>query len=934
MNRAVSGGSGRAITALPHRGLRASLAFLAIILAILCLPLKVAGGELSPNYSEAVEMAIRNASSPSGWQPASLYLIPDGGGTEGLFYDSGKLVVRTATKSTYVKGNYVGQAGYKIFGGASNDAAWVTVGNDATRFLLANGVNGDNVVTLLERGLGMSATGTHDAIIEYAVDTQYLMRPTRNPDISVYTPSKYGQNLPFEKPAGMSDDTFNNFKAYYTNWLAQAYYGSSPFPFTQLGYTFFWGNGTSPADIEGMTEFILLGQTPVDIYGIYATGSYIYTRNDGTDFSTAATASYGNGFASFKIDGGCDTVWAGHRFQKNVRTAIATPNQIVIEPGGSITGGQGLLVWSLNYDVINNGTISGATADKIGIAGSSNIAVLFKGDTSTAYGTPITTAGAVNRLTNAGTISSPGTAIKAEAGDTVITNNPGGTISGVIAIQTGSGNDTVTINGGRVSGTIDLGTGTDSMNIAGGAAARLDLNLNRNTMNTASVINVETVTIADNTNFGVTLAGPAVRNNDRFLVVDAGTLTTTPGNLVVLGDASTPMVSFSAAKDGGKLYLVASRNNTYYRDASGNPSLGAALDGLANSATGDLANVLGALDRSGSAANALQLEPGADGDQGTVEAGFGTASRFLETTTSRIAQVIAGNGSHGAGTGISTGDEALKWGVWAQGFGSYLKQDPRGTAMGYTAHIWGTSLGIDRLVSHHSLFGVSGGFARTHIRTSDSGTGTDASSYQGNLYASYFRDAWRVDGIVSCAYNRYDGSRHIVFGGVDRTATSNYGGYQYSGYIEGGYTITGGGWNITPLVSLRYSHLHLDAYTEEGAGSLNLSVDSRSYDMFQSGLGTSLSRPFLWQGSRLIPEFHLKWFYDFIGDRQQATSTFTGGGASFSTGGYDPPRSSLNAGARLTLINRYGVTVSLNYDLELKKDFYSHAGYANIRFIF
>lgn len=933
MNCAENDGSEREITALPRRRRRTSLWCFAVILAALCLPFTAFAADLVPSYNEAVEMAIRNASSPSGWQPASLYIIPDGGGAEGLFSDAGKLVVRTATKSGYVKSNYVGQAGYKIFGSATTDAAWVTVGNDATRFLLANGVNGSNVTTLLERGLGMDTTGTHDAIIEYAVGTQYLLRPTRNPDISVYTPAKYGQNLPFEKPAGMTDETFDNFKAYYTNWLAQAY-GPSFFPFTQLGYTFFWGNGTSPADINGMTEFILLGQTPVDIYGIYATGSYIYTRNDGTGFSAAATASYGNGFASFKVDGTCDTVWAGHRFQKNVRTAIATPNQIIIEAGGSISGGQGLLLWSLNYDVINNGTISGATADKFGIGGTSNIAVLFKGDTSASYGTPITTAGAVNRLTNAGTISSPGTAIKAEAGDTEITNNSGGTISGAVAIQTGSGNDTVTINGGRVAGIIDLGTGTDSLNIAGGAAARLDLSLNRDTMNTASVVNVETVTIADNTNFGVTLAGPAVRNNDRFLVVDAGTLTATPANLAVLGDASVPMITFSAAKDGGKLYVVASRNNTYYRNFSGNPSLGTALDGLANSATGDMANVLGALDRSGAAGNALKLQPTGDQDQGTVEAGFGTVSRFLETTTSRIDQVIAGNSGRGGRTGISTGDEPLRWGMWTQGFGSYLKQDPRDTTMGYTAHIWGTSLGLDRLVTRHSLFGLSGGFARSYIRTSDTGTRTDANSYQGSLYASLFRDAWRINGILSCAYNRYDGSRHIAFGTVDRVASSSYGGYQYSGYVEGGYTVMKGGWNVTPLVSLRYSRLRLDGYTEEGAGSLNLAVDSRDYDMLQSGLGAGFSHPVVWQGARLIPEFHLKWFYDFIGDRQQTTSTFTGGGASFSTEGYDPPRSSFNAGARLTLVSLSGVTVSLNYDLELKKDFYSHAGYANIRFVF
>jgi hypothetical protein len=39
-------------------------------------------------------------------------------------------------------------------------------------------------------------------------------------------------------------------------------------------------------------------------------------------------------------------------------------------------------------------------------------------------------------------------------------------------------------------------------------------------------------------------------------------------------------------------------------------------------------------------------------------------------------------------------------------------------------------------------------------------------------------------------------------------------------------------------------------------------------------------------------------------------------------------------GARLTLVSTNGITASLNYDLERKKDFYSHAGYANLRFMF
>jgi hypothetical protein len=84
-------------------------------------------------------------------------------------------------------------------------------------------------------------------------------------------------------------------------------------------------------------------------------------------------------------------------------------------------------------------------------------------------------------------------------------------------------------------------------------------------------------------------------------------------------------------------------------------------------------------------------------------------------------------------------------GVWPR-FRQLSETDPRDTSMGYTAHIWGTSLGLDMACERPFLFGVSGGFAKSHIRTSDSGTRTDADSYQGNLYASYFRDRWRVDG--------------------------------------------------------------------------------------------------------------------------------------------------------------------------------------------
>jgi outer membrane autotransporter protein len=909
-----------------------TLFFFGIMAACLAGAIPVCAENLLPGYSDSVQLAIVHANDPTGWQPASLYVIPDGGGGQGLVYDSGKLVTRTAVKSGNYTNVWVGKD-YTIWGNPAKEAAWVTVGKDATRFLTANGVTGDNATKLIERGLGMNDVGNHDAIIEYTVDTGYLMRPTKNPDITQYLPAQYGQNLPFVKPGYMSDVDFEKFKTYYNYWVSSVY-NSPGFPFSQLGYTFFWGNGYELPNITGMSEFIILGGTPVGIYGIYGTRSYIYTRNDGANFSSAPNAEFGNGFASFKIDGTCDTVWAGHRFQKNVRADTSNPNQVIIENSGSILGGQGLLIWSLNYDVINNGIISGPTSNKFNIQGTSDIAVLFRGDTSNSFGNPVITPGAVNRLINAGTISSPGTAIKAQAGDTHITNNAGGMIfGGSYAIETGAGNDSVTVNGGQITGRIDLGPGIDTINVTGVSPARFNFTLDRTTASSAKITNAETVSIANGTNLAVTLPGTQnIRDNERFLIVDAIALTTDPANLVVTTDTPLPMVGFLALKESGKLYVVSSRDNTYYAQKGGNPSLGYVLDNLANSATGDLANVLGDLDKSGSPGNALVLQPSAD--MGTLQTGLETLSRFTQNVTSRIDQLRKNNVMIASTANVPIPDTTVKWNAWTQGFGMHLKQDAVGSSMGYTANIWGGSLGMDRYFSDHSLLGASGGYAKSYIRTSDTNTWTDIDSYSGSIYASFFTGSWYLDGVLSYAHNKYDASRHIFFGTTDRIARSDYTGNQCSGYLEGGYTLKRGGWHITPLLSLQYARLHLGGYTETGADSVDLSVNSQEYDLLQSGIGGKFVYPVSWEGRKVIPEVHVKWLYDFIGDRQQVTSTFTGGGASFSTDGFTPPQSSYSAGARITLITKNAVTASLNYDFGIKENFYSHAGYVNINIAF
>ncbi|MEI8348921.1 MAG: autotransporter domain-containing protein [Candidatus Omnitrophota bacterium] len=407
--------------------------------------------------------------------------------------------------------------------------------------------------------------------------------------------------------------------------------------------------------------------------------------------------------------------------------------------------------------------------------------------------------------------------------------------------------------------------------------------------------------------------------------------------------ASIPVTTNSAAlsftsnsADSEDLTLTAVRNG--YNNLAGNGNASAAGSALeaagAAGASGDMLTVLNTLDSLSTAAdvsNALDTLI-ANMNNGVPQVSQTTLANFLSTLMNHLGSLRLANAP--ATSGISTGDAPRDKGIWAQGFGSYLHQDPQGSSNGYNATIWGTAMGIDKSMNDILRAGLSFGYASDSISSKDNSGHTDVDSYQGNLYASLLKEDNYLNGALSFAYNQYSSSRHISFSVIDRIANSDYDGQQYSFYLEGGHTFRKGKLELTPLASLKYEHLYLESYTEKDAGSLNLDVNSQNYDFLQSGLGAKFGYPLENKYGTFIPEFHPKWLYDFIGDNQQSSATFTGGGGSFPTNGFRPAKSSLNIGTKFTLAAKNNVELSFGYDFEVKKDFYGHSGILNISYKF
>jgi outer membrane autotransporter protein len=344
-----------------------------------------------------------------------------------------------------------------------------------------------------------------------------------------------------------------------------------------------------------------------------------------------------------------------------------------------------------------------------------------------------------------------------------------------------------------------------------------------------------------------------------------------------------------------------------------------------------MAELLGALDRSGNPADARRLEPAT---AGIAQAGFSTAGLFSRAVVSQIKDVMTeqtiGNGM----TGISAGDGPEREGLWGRVCASSLRQESRDGQDGYHLNVWGGSFGYDRRLFSHLLVGFGGSSAQNRIRSNDDQTQTDVESWQGNIYGSLSGDAAYLDAVLSFAWNSYNSSRRIVFGGLDRTARGDSTGRQYAGYIEGGYTIRNKGLEITPIIALQAVGLHLDEYTEMGAGAANLTVEKREENSVQTGLKLKMAYPIRRASLSLTPELHAGIFHDFAGENVETTARLAGGGTAFTATGCEPSRSSLNIGAKLTLATRNNLTFLLGYDFELREYFTGHAGFLQIRYAF
>ncbi|MBA4417790.1 MAG: hypothetical protein C0392_07760 [Syntrophus sp. (in: bacteria)] len=876
-----------------------------------------------PEYLQANINAQAHAADPTGWVLPGLKTITAPG--DGNTWSAGKVMVRAFTNPKFYN------LTNKKFQDLSAGALWVTTGNELPAWYRnpANGVNAGNIAlkTAQLHGLPTSVLTQYNAVVEMWVNPDKVIRPTRDPNRGAQPTALPTQDFA-TKPAYMSDNDYTKFKTWYSGNITSSYGNTDPgkqYPWTQLGYTYNWGNDQSSlASVAGLSEFVLLGgwtgvTSPLETFAVYSIQSYIYKT--GTD---------GDGSGNFNVTGNVDTIWAGTKFQP-------TGNTIIIGQNGVVSGGEGIYVSSAGYTVTNSGSILGPTNQKYYGDGPAGTSIYFYDG-----GTLVNSASGVISGNNIAIGNRP-----AAAGGVTVTNY--GYLSGSqYAMQTGTANDSLIVeSGGIVRGSVDLGTGADNILFKTGAEYRTIIDRQNGT---ASLLNAANIIVQNGAAVTPEIGSTGVIPSGAAYRIAQGTAVT--GTFGTIVD-NYPLFDFSLLSTNTDLSLKVTRIPYAIVAGTVDPKLTAfagILDGGVATASGDMAFLMSEIDRqnsNNSVAEAVrQLSP-------VVHSA--TPSATFATDGMRLKQLLARNNVNGDAKASAslmpvryaaaspTNDAAPIYKSPGQGFwegfvltaGYKGSQDTVDNTPGYKYDAWSFLAGLEKRFTSGATTGFSLSTSQAYISGRDIGSSKariDAISPAFFAGASF--DRLRINVVTEYSFNQYHSDRGIAFGNVNRTAKSDHNGNQLSGMLDMGYRIKLAERTILePVGGFYLSYLDEDGFRETGADAANLTVDSRTNWAFISHLGSKLRQDFRYANINMNIELAALWLHNFNqGSDVTARLSYLSNSASIR--GTDSDRDAVELRARLSLYKDRGFNASLDYTLIVSPNSQENSAQLGFKWVF
>jgi uncharacterized protein with beta-barrel porin domain len=409
-------------------------------------------------------------------------------------------------------------------------------------------------------------------------------------------------------------------------------------------------------------------------------------------------------------------------------------------------------------------------------------------------------------------------------------------------------------------------------------------------------------------------------------VISAGALT---AGVMTIEDDST-FWDFEATVDGNTLDIVTVTGETVVDIVSGEPEaeaeaeaytpivyalgIATALDELIalGSNNTDINNLIIALD------DLETPEQIANAVAQLVPVLVGQGSLAAQQIVGQIGSVVSQRMSSGrVKGGVSSGDPMMTDAhVWAKVLGTKAEQGEIDGTPGYDADSYSFTLGFDGDINDDTLVGLAFTYSEADIEGDTiANNQMDIEGYQLTGYASYTLDESAfVDVLVTVGSNSNEISRQVNIGVINLAGKADY-----DSWFTRVYSAIGRDYQvneqltITPMLSLSYTYIDEDSYTEKGLGDVGLDVEGRDEESAVAGLDI-LGVYDVDDQNRITA--HVGMGYEMLSDSTIISSSFIGGGSVFKTEGPDRDPENYRFGVGYELNASDSLELRVNYDYE------------------
>lgn len=275
-------------------------------------------------------------------------------------------------------------------------------------------------------------------------------------------------------------------------------------------------------------------------------------------------------------------------------------------------------------------------------------------------------------------------------------------------------------------------------------------------------------------------------------------------------------------------------------------------------------------------------------------------------------------------------------GLWVQEFGYFA--DRAGTAFGpgYRGQGIGVAVGFDRPAGPFYAVGVNFVGAASEVSEVE-GVDDPMTALTGQLgvYAGSRMSGVNFDIYGGAGFDSFEHNRRVLIGEFDASPSAEWTGYHITGSARVSRDFEfGGRYYARPALSVDYLHLFEEGYTETGGGiGVDLSIADRDSTSFSGSAVLTMGALYENSSRWWSPVVRLGYRSEFSNDILETEARFADYDDTFILRSQQLPGSGLLFGFGVSAGSGYS-TFSLDYDADVRDDFIRHTARLVMRMVF